>query len=146
MSWKEDLRAQLEKVGSGKPSQAPTLDESDAQRREVLEHAMQMAEKVFKFAVTQLPAAKYVASSDFGDEVLRLTHAKCFVELRLIVNGLAIKVHRETGVIDLLYVEKGTVVDGKHKRVSSLEGYFGGLVVDVAADSKCEPEADKACA
>lgn len=141
MSWKEDLKRQIEAVGSGKPSMAPSLNETDAARREELERAMGIAEKVFKYAAKLLPASKYVASSDYGDDVIRLTHEKCFIEVRLIVGGIAIKVHRETGVIDLLSVESGTIVDLRRDRVSSLEGYFSGLAVDVAADSKCESAA-----
>ena len=77
------------------------------------------------------------ASSDYGDDVIRLALANCVLEVRLTTTGAFINVRRETGVVDLLYVERGTVVDGKRNRISSVEGYFGGLVVDLAADPAC---------
>lgn len=132
MSWKEDLKAQLEAVARDRA--LPGVHESDADRRTLLWQTMRIAEKVLKFASTQLPRAKYVS-----DEVLRLSLAHCMLELRLMVNGLAINVRRETGVIDLLHVERGTLVDGRRSRISSIEGYFAGRVVDLAADSNCLP-------
>lgn len=59
--------------------------------------------------------------------MIRFSLEKCLLEMRLIVNGQVINVRRETGVVDLLYVARATV----------------GLIVDLAADSNCEPATNR---
>ena len=127
MSWKEALRTQL----AAAELRAHVDDEHS---REVLRETMQTAAKVLRFARTQIERAEFTSGRDVGDEVLRLTRDDRVLEVRRIVNGLAINVRREGGVIDMLHVSNGALVDGRKKRVVFAEAYFAALVVDLVAD------------
>lgn len=127
MSWKEELKTQL-------AAAQLRAHHDDEHSRELLRGTMKVAAKVLRFARGELEGAEFTASHDVGEEVLRLTLRDRALEVRRIVNGLAINVQREGGVIDLLHVHKGALVDGRQKRVVYAEAYFAALVVELVAD------------
>lgn len=132
MHWEEELKdLLLVAIKRHKDGAA----EGDDEQRDVLAHVMTAAEEVFEFAVSVLDRddmhARFEASRGFTLKV-----DDRFLEAMSVSNGFAIKVRRESGVVDVLRVDDGLVVDGNHKPIGLPEAYFARLVVELARTAR----------
>lgn len=131
MSWKSELRAHLMWAARNIEADERLAEETDDERREELARAAGTAARVFRFARTELHRLELAVSLDVTGTGHRLSVADAFLETGLMANGLAMKVGRESGIVDLLHVEGGSVVDGQRRAIGAFEPYFGKLVVDL---------------
>lgn len=127
MSWRAAFRTELLSVAAT----PPTAPETDAQRSELLERTLSTAARVLRFARTELSRAGVVAMHTGTSFQQTLTVGRRFLEVALIMNSAALKLRRESGVVDLLHVEGGLVVDGRRLPTGIAEAYFARHVVDL---------------
>ena len=131
MSWRAELRAQLLAASRLRGDESTNAEETVAR-------VLSSAAKVFKFACSTLREADVKVSYGPAHSAHRLSVGDEFLEAALIMNGLAIKVRRATGVVDLLHVEDAFVVDGKRRPIGPAETYFSRLAVEMVRDV-CDP-------
>lgn len=130
MPWRDDLRQQL--VATLR-RHARAMDDTDAARSVVVANAFDVAENVMSFTQSELLRHGINAAHTSASDAQSLTVNACFLHASLIMGGLAIKVRRETGIVDLLHAEHGVMVDGQLRAVGLAESYFGRLIIDVVA-------------
>lgn len=133
MSWKYEVKTQLAAVLARRPDAPVRIDESDDDRRALLRQAMTTGARLFRFARAELCQANVPMQYEFRNGSLRLSFEgrPFFVELEQMTNGLAIKVQREFGIVEILQAKDGVVVDRNQGCVGAIDGYFTCLVVEL---------------
>lgn len=140
MSWRDELRAELLAAARNREAGAEFewhIDETDAGREEAVARALAAAARVFKFATSTLCTVDVRVAYVADDQGHTLQVEDEFLEASLIMNGLVLKVRRETGVVDLLHVEDRIIIDGKRRPIGPVEAYFGRLSVELVR-SACQ--------
>lgn len=135
MSWKYEVRAQLDAALARRPGTTDAVEETDDDRRALLRDAMTVGAKLFRFAKAELGQRGIPMTYEFARGSLRLSvdgsSPPFFVEAEEMMNGLAIKVQREYGVVEILQAKDGVVVDSKQACVGAIDGYFTCVVVEL---------------
>ena len=131
MHWDEELRAVLlaavgRREDAGEEAQQATLAKVMAAAAEVFELTATV------IGNTDLPAKHEAARGQLLDIDGR------FVEATSVMNGFALRIRRETGVVDLLRVDDGVVVDSHHKPIGLPEAYFGRHAIEVARTARAK--------
>lgn len=132
MHWEEEfkelLRVAIKREKTGSTS-------ADDVQRDVLANVMTAAEEVFEYAVAILDRDDMHARFEAGRGFMLKVDDR-FIEASSVSNGFAIKVRRESGVVDVLRVDEGLVVDGNHKPIGLPDAYFMRLVVELARTAR----------
>lgn len=134
MRWSDELREQLAAPECAREiSEVPNDPERVAARRDVLRMQMCVAGEVLRVAHRVLLSASRGSMFERGYDVHGLKVGDRSLEVRLADDGLAIEVVRETGLVDTLRVEDSSVFDKHGNLIPYAEGYFGSLVLELAA-------------
>lgn len=134
MRWSDELREQLTPPECVRELTAPPDDsEQVAARRDVLRMQLCVAGEVLRVAHRVLLSASRASMFERGYDMHGIKVGDRSLEVRLAADGLAIEVLRESGLVDTLRVEDSSVFDRHGNLIPYAEGYFGSLVLDLAA-------------
>lgn len=134
MRWSDELREQLAAPECVREVTVPVDDsEHMAARRDVLRMQMCVAGEVLRVAHRVLLSASRGSMFERGYDMHGLKVGDRSLEVKLAEDGLAIEVLRETGLVDTLRVEDSSVFDRHGNLIPYAEGYFGSLVLELAA-------------